>query len=116
MDKIHIIESNAFTKECKRLSKKYPSFESDIAQLKENVIANPKLGTAISGKLRKVRFAINSKQKGKSSGGQIIYSDVVIDVETSSVFFVFVYDKSEFSSISDNYIKELVKNEIPQLL
>lgn len=50
--------------------------------------------------VRKVRMAIGSKGKGKSSGARVItYDALVADVDDGTLVLVAIYDKSEQVSI-----------------
>ena len=61
-----------FRKEAKRLIKKYPSLQKEIAELGDQLSSNPTLGTPIGNGCYKIRLSIASKGKGKSGGARII--------------------------------------------
>ena len=91
-----IIPQKHFLKELKRLAKKYHSLKQD---------AGIDLGCGI----RKIRMAIGSKNKGKSHGARVItYTYTVNDTE-GIINLIYIYDKEESESITDNEIKWLVK-------
>ena len=82
-----IILDDSFEREVKHLSKRYPSLKADLGKLREELYANPQLGTDLGGGLRKIRMAITSKGRGKSG----------------------IYDKAERASISRKEIEELLR-------
>jgi hypothetical protein len=104
VNKIVVIQyGNSFAKEYKKLAKKYKSLPNDLEKLIEQVKENPSLGTALGNNLFKIRLAVKSKQKGKSGGLRVIshlQSEIIIQVEKSTVTFIVIYDKSEYANIS----------------
>lgn len=55
---------------------------------------------------------VTSKNKGKSGGFRVITYNVVESGEGTSidVYLITIYDKSEFSAVSDGYINEIIEN------
>jgi mRNA-degrading endonuclease RelE of RelBE toxin-antitoxin system len=96
-----------FKKEAKRLSKKYPSFKSELFELIEQLEVNPTLGTPLGNDIYKIRLAIASKNKGKSSGARVL---TFVKITQTTVLLFSVYSKSEIDNLSDKAIKELIKN------
>lgn len=96
-----------FRKAAKKLSKKYRSFKTDLEQLGEELVRNPKIGVSIGDNCYKVRMAVSSKGKGKSGGVRIITH---IYVTESTIYLLYAYDKSDQESLTDNYIKDLLKS------
>jgi len=82
----------------KRLLKKYPSLKSDYLDLYQSLKEIPRQGKQIKLDCYKIRLAIRSKGKGKSSGARVV---TFIQVERERVLLLTIYDKSEKSSISD---------------
>lgn len=59
--------------------------------------------------MHKVRMAIMSKGKGKSGGARVI-TYVVEEVDDDIVInLLTIYDKSEISSVSEQYLKSLIQ-------
>ncbi|EHO11858.1 type II toxin-antitoxin system RelE/ParE family toxin [Myroides odoratimimus] len=102
----NIIATPKFLKEAKKLGKKYHSLKEDLSLLIEELQQNPMLGTAIANNCYKVRIAIKSKGKGKSGGARVITHLVI---ENDNIYLLSIYDKSEYDSISDSEIKELLR-------
>ena len=99
----------SFRKEAKRLIKKYPSLQTELLELGEQLASNPTLGTAIGASCYKIRLSIASKGKGKSGGARII---TYVFVAETTVFLLTIYDKSNKASISDAELNTLLK-ELP---
>jgi len=100
-----IIATLRFEKEFKRLAKKFPSLKSEFTQLITNITENPISGTFIGNNCYKIRLAIGSKGKGKSSGARVI---TYLYIETETVYLLTIYDKSEKSDLKPNELKEMV--------
>lgn len=94
-----------FEKEVKRLAKKYPSFKSDFAVLLSSLKENPSQGTSLGNECFKIRIAIFSKGKGKSSGARVI---TCVKIIHETVYLLTIFDKSEQENITDKELKELL--------
>ena len=103
----NILTIPPFDKQLKRLAKKYPSIKSDIAELADQIMHDPKIGKPIGNNCYKIRLAIKSKGKGKSGGARII---TYVYVSETIVYLLTIYDKSDQENISDNELKELLRN------
>lgn len=95
-----------FERQAKRLTKKYVSLKKELLAIVEELKESPERGTAIGKNCFKIRIAIASKGKGKSSGARIITNFVVTN---STVYLLSIYDKSEQGSLSDKELDELLK-------
>jgi hypothetical protein len=51
---------------------------------------------------------IASKGKGKSGGARVITYTVVVDENQGTVFLIDIYDKSDYSTIDVEIIKEII--------
>jgi mRNA-degrading endonuclease RelE of RelBE toxin-antitoxin system len=101
-----IVPTLDFLKRIKKLSKKYPSFKSDLANLKDSLLENPLQGDGLGNDCYKVRMAIESKNKGKSGGARVITCIKIVD---ETIFLMSIYDKGEQSTISDKALNGLLK-------
>jgi len=101
-----------FDKDVKTLSKKYKSFKSDLVKLREILNENPKSGIPIGNSCYKIRITIASKNKGKSGGARVITHLALLNELQGMIYLLAVYDKSEQENISDNEIKDLLKEII----
>lgn len=104
--KNRVIIEKSFDRPAKRLTKRYPSFPTDLLTLIDDLESNALLGNPLGGNVRKVRLAIKSKGKGKSGGAREI---TYIYLERGRVHLLTVYDKSDQESVTDEEIIELVK-------
>ena len=95
-----------FDKQFKRYLKKYPSLKSELATLISQLEQTPDIGTPIGNDCYKIRVAIASKGKGKSGGARVITCVVVKDAE---IYLLYMYDKSEQSTITDKELLQLLE-------
>ena len=95
-----------FKKLLKKLVKKYPSLKADLQGLIRTLKEEPDSGIHLGHGIHKIRLAITSKGKGKSSGARVITYLVTQDQE---VYLVYIYDKSQLENISKEQILELLK-------
>ena len=96
-----------FRKQIKKLNKKYPSLKKEFRQLIIDLQQEPKLGKGIGNQCYKIRIAIASKGKGKSSGGRVI---TYVITEEKKIYLIYIYDKSDKENITDKELLELLKN------
>lgn len=101
-----VIPSDKFKKEAKRLTKKYPSLKTELADLAQVLSVTPETGTALGDNMFKIRLAIKSKGKGKSGGARVITYAVTADEE---VYLLTIYDKSELDSVDDKTLVQIIK-------
>lgn len=97
----------SFEKEVKHLNKRYKSLKADLINLRDELAKNPEMGTDLGGGLRKVRMAITSKGVGKSGGARVI-TVVIADIK-DALGLLYIYDKSERSTIKGKELTELLK-------
>ena len=98
-----------FARELKKLAKRYPSMKDDYAAFLNELRQNPLMGTELGKHLRKVRFPIASKAKGKSGGARVITHTILIQTDGANVTLVTIYDKSERENITDKELRQLMK-------
>ena len=101
----NIALSSNFKKEAKRLSKKYSSLKSELAELFNELEENPRLGKPLGNDIYKIRLAIASKGKGKSGGARVM---TYVKVTETTVLLFSIYYKGDRNSISDNEIEQLL--------
>ena len=107
-----IIPTPNFERSAKRLSKKYHSLKNELTELSRLILANPNSGTPIGKGAYKVRLAVKSKGKGKNGGMRVItYLELDFFIsDTTNIFLLSIYDKSETSSISNEELKILIES------
>ena len=108
---ISIIAIDEFLRNANKLRKKYRSLDTDLEDLIDDLKENPTKGIMVAEDVYKIRLAIKSKGKGKSGGARVItyvYIQIIEDEEDTSVFLLTIYDKSEQTSVSDEFVNALV--------
>src|SRR4030067_1567901 len=100
-----IVPSDNFSRELKRLTKKYPSLKRKIKDLSNELLENPRTGTSIGHNCYKIRISTPDKPGGKSGGFRII---TYVFFTKEIIFLLSIYDKSEASTIKDKEIKRLI--------
>lgn len=108
--KVTIDLANSFKREFKRFSKHYASFVSDYERLLDEIKQNPKLGTDLGNGIRKIRMQVKSKGKGKSGGMRVISVNIYATVTETTVNLLYIYDKTERSSIKKEEILALMRD------
>lgn len=104
---ISISVSDDFSREAKRLAKKYPSFKQDYLDFLESIKQNPLQGDEITKNIRKVRMAIKSKGKGKSGGARVITYNILTQELDGQIFLLLIYDKENASTVKTDVVKRL---------
>jgi mRNA-degrading endonuclease RelE of RelBE toxin-antitoxin system len=102
---IEIIPSDEFKKSFKRLYKKYRSLITDYEEFEKELRENPKTGDDLGDGYRKVRMAIQSKNKGKRSGARIITYELCLKTTEDTIVLVDIYDKSERETMKEREYK-----------
>ena len=107
---IEIEIAKSFDRESKRLMKKYKSLKTEITDLINKMQVDPFQGADLGGGVRKIRLPIESKGKGKRGGARVItHTDIVLQLMSGKITMLYIYDKSERSTISDKEIQKLLK-------
>ncbi|SKB30457.1 RelE toxin of RelE / RelB toxin-antitoxin system [Alkalitalea saponilacus] len=86
--------------------KKFPSLKKEIQELIKGLKEEPGKGASIGHNCYKIRLAIASKGKGKSTGARVITHFVFKD---DTVYLISIYDKSDIENLTDKEILELIK-------
>ena len=98
-----------FARELKRLAKHYSSMKDDYRDFLDSLRKSPLQGEPLGKHLRKVRFPITSKAKGKRGGARVITHTVLIETDSADITLVTIYDKSDQANITDKELKKLMK-------
>lgn len=96
-----------FKKNTKKLSKRYKKIKLDILELVTQLEADPYLGTHLFHNCYKIRIPNSSVPIGKSGGFRVI--TYFVD-ETSDVYLLTIYSKSDQENIPDSKIIDLIKS------
>jgi hypothetical protein len=98
-----------FLKKAKRLVKKYHSLEDSINKLQQDLIKNPRQGDSYGSNIYKIRLADESKGKGKSGGFRVVTYLIQQNKESTNIYLITIFDKSEEASIDKKDILEIIK-------
>lgn len=98
-----------FARDLKKLAKRYPSLKDDYRDFLDSLRKSPLQGEPLGKHLRKVRFPIASKAKGKSGGARVITHTVLVETDGADITLITIYDKSDQASITDKELKKLMK-------
>jgi mRNA-degrading endonuclease RelE of RelBE toxin-antitoxin system len=105
--KLKIELTSKFKRKAKTLLKKYPSLKQELHELITSLEDDPTKGTPIRHNCFKIRVFIKSKGKGKSGGARIITH---LHLTDTTVYLLYIYDKSEQENISDKELIAILKN------
>lgn len=94
-----------FSRQLKRLAKKYPSIGKDLAELGNDLLENPTKGISLGNDCYKIKLQISSKGKGKSAGARVI---TCVRIVAETIFLLTIFDKSDMENISDKELKSLL--------
>ena len=108
----NIIYSDAFESKLKRFAKKFPSILDEIEELAEQLEDDAQIGISLGSGLYKIRLSVESKGGGKSGGFRVISYIVYQEPESSDVYLVTLYDKSEDNSFKKESLVKLIKKII----
>ena len=102
----NLIITHAFERDAKPLLKKYKSLTIDLIGLFESLENKPIQGKPLGKDCYKIRLAITSKGKGKSSGARVI---ACVKIKDGKIFLLAIYDKSEKEDIPEKELNRLLK-------
>lgn len=105
-----IIPTPTFAKSLKALAKRHKSIKLDIKKFTDSLEENPLQGVELTPGVRKIRMAITSKGSGKSGGARVITYNILATEQDGEVYLLEIYDKSDYSTIKIEVIKELIEN------
>jgi len=101
-----IIPIDKFKKEAKRLIRKYPSLKTELEELSVTLSESPTLGTSLGNNSYKIRVAIKSKGRGKSSGARVI---TYVITEKLEIYLLTIYDKAELDTIDAKTLRTIIE-------
>jgi len=102
---LKIIRLGNFSKEAKKLYKKYKKLPNDLKALSERLHANPKEGVDLGANCYKIRLENSSIPTGKSGGFRIVY--YYYDGE-SNLYLLSIFSKRDMENICDDRVLELL--------
>ncbi len=95
-----------FERELKRLARRYKKIAHDLAVFKEEILANPTLGTALGNNCYKIRIPNSSIPTGKSGGFRVI---AFVKIEKDSIILLTIYSKTEKENISEDELRAILQ-------
>jgi len=101
-----IVSLESFSKDVKRLYKKYKNISHDLKKLQEALYENPKSGIELGAGCYKIRIANSSASTGKSGGFRVLY--YYVDSQ-ENIYLMAMYSKSELENISDDRLVDILK-------
>lgn len=101
-----IIPTPTFAKSLKALAKRHKSMKSDMEEFAKSLEGNPLQGTELTPGIRKIRMAI----KSKGGGARVITYNVLATEQEGKVYLLEIYDKSDYSTVKEEVLKEIVKD------
>ena len=109
---LQIISLKTFTKQVKKLHKKYKKLPNDLKILKKELFIDPKAGIELGKGCYKIRLANSSVPTGKSAGFRVIY--YFLEEETNTIYLMSIYSKKDLENISDSQIIEILNTIIKE--
>ena len=98
-----------FSKEIKRLNKKYPSLKNEYILLLHSLLNEPFQGTSLGNNIFKIRLAIKSKSTGKRGGARVI---TFVRVLENEILMISIYDKADQENMTSKDINERIKKNL----
>jgi len=102
----NIISLDNFSREVKKLFKKYKKITADLQELQKILQQNPQAGIELGHGCYKIRLANSSIPTGKSGGFRVIY--YYLDAQ-NNIYLMSMYSKTELENISDEKIIAILK-------
>ena len=97
--------SDNFSKEAKKLSKKFKLLKTDLKQAVEEIESKNELGVYLGYNLYKKRVQNSSIPTGKSGGFRIIIYQQIED----EIVLISIYSKTNKDTLSDDELKTILK-------
>ena len=104
---LKIVSLESFSKDVKKLYKKYRKVTEDLKILEAQLEKDPKSGIELGNNCYKICLRNSSVPTGKSGGFRVIY--YYIDDE-NNLYLMAMYSKSELENISDDKLIEILKH------
>ena len=104
---LNIVRLEQFTKDVKKLYKKYKQLPTDLKKLSKELNDNPKVGIDLGKNCYKIRLENSSIPTVKSGGFRVIY--YYYDGE-KDLYLLTMFSKKEVESVKDEVISELLKS------
>ena len=109
LSNLTIRDTDTFNKAVKTLKKRFRNIENDLGRFVNNIENDEDLGVHLGNGIYKVRIANSNKNSGKSGGYRLISYLKLVENE---LFLLFIYDKSDYDTVSENEIDSLIVSGI----
>ena len=106
------IYTQYFKSRAKRLLNKFSTLKNELIDLESQLLKTPTLGTALGHCLYKIRLGTKSKGGGKSGGFRVITYLIEENENSSDIYFITIYDKSEEATLDKKMLLKIIKNTI----
>lgn len=106
------IYTQYFKSRAKRLLNKFSTLKNELIDLESHLLKTPTLGTALGNGLYKIRLGTKSKGGGKSGGFRVITYLIEENENSSDIYFITIYDKSEEATLDKKMLLKIIKNTI----
>ena len=83
--------------------------KDDFEAFRKEFSENQELGEDLGGGFRKIRIAIESKNKGKSGGARVIVYNFFLKTLPNDILLIDIYDKSELSTMQDTEYRKIAQ-------
>jgi len=103
---LKIFSLESFSKDVKRLHKKYKAIAEDLRILKRQLQEDPKAGIFLGRGCYKIRLQNSSVPTRKSGGFRVVY--YYLDGE-NNLYLMTIWSKTELESIRDEKIIEILE-------
>ena len=103
---LKIISLESFSKDVKRLYKKYKQISKDLIALQKLLQEDPRSGIELGNGCYKMRLANSSVPTGKSGGFRVIYYYLDKD---DHLYLMSMYSKTELENIKEEKLVEILK-------
>lgn len=97
-----------FDRSVKRLKKRFPHINADIANILDLIESNPNAGDVIPDdfNIRKIRVASKDMQRGKSGGFRLLYK--LINKEDDLIaHLLYIYAKTDQEDVDSDLLEQL---------
>ncbi|MEA1920724.1 MAG: hypothetical protein U9N52_12855 [Campylobacterota bacterium] len=102
---LNIVSLDTFSKDVKKLYKKYKNLLNDLKLLQKRLQDDPKAGIELGKGCYKIRLANSSIPTGKSGGFRIIY--YYLDHQ-NNLYLMTMFSKTELENISEDKLLDLL--------
>jgi len=105
---LNITSLDSFSRDIKKLFKKYKNITTDLKELKSILQDNPRAGVELGKNCYKIRLANSSIPTGKSGGFRIIY--YYLDAQ-NNIYLMSIYSKTELENISEEKLLQILNSK-----